>query len=257
MSERILDRLVENSRNAIDSGVYRIKEDFSSLRSNFDLKSIMLKDAHPTLICEIKYSSPSAGQIRHHESPVKLAQDMIAGGASALSILTQPHMFSGSPENLIQVRRAIDVPILMKDIIIDTVQIDAAEKMGADYILLIQAAYADGGVEEMIKYAHLRNLKVLLEVHTEEEMDCALRTRADLIGVNNRSLQTMQIDTRTVARLLKDRDGRGSFVAESGIKNIQDISMMHAAGASAFLVGSKIMMCDDVRKAVKTLTEAY
>ena len=139
MHENILEKLVENSRKAIDSGVYEIDEDISEMHSDFDLKEAMLQDKHPTLICEIKYASPSAGRIREDKDAAIIAQEMIKGGASALSVLTQPHMFSGSPEILMRVRKSVNVPILMKDIIIDTVQIDAGKKMGADYILLIQA----------------------------------------------------------------------------------------------------------------------
>ena len=135
MHENILEKLVENSRKAIDSGVYEIDEDISEMQSDFDLKEAMLQDKHPTLICEIKYASPSAGRIREDKDAAIIAQEMIKGGASALSVLTQPHMFSGSPEILMRVRKSVNVPILMKDIIIDTVQIDAGKKMGADYIL--------------------------------------------------------------------------------------------------------------------------
>ena len=99
--------------------------------SDFDLKEAMLQDKYPTLICEIKYASPSAGRIRDDKDAAVIAQEMIKGGASALSVLTQPHMFSGSPEILMRVRKSVNVPILMKDIIIDTVQIDAGKKMGA------------------------------------------------------------------------------------------------------------------------------
>ena len=180
MHENILEKLVENSRKAIDSGVYEIDEDLSGMHSDFDLKEAMLQDKYPTLICEIKYASPSAGRIRDDKDAAVIAQEMIKGGASALSVLTQPHMFSGSPEILMRVRKSVNVPILMKDIIIDTVQIDAGKKMGADYILLIQAAHESG-------------LGVLLEVHTKDEMDASANIPADLVGINNRSLQTLQI----------------------------------------------------------------
>ncbi len=256
MPENILEKLVENSHKAIDSGVYEIDGDFSKMRSKFDLKNAMLKDEHPTLICEIKYASPSAGKIRKDGDAAVIAQDMVKGGASALSVLTQPHMFSGSPENLIQARKAVNIPILMKDIIIDEVQIDAGKRMGADYILLIQALYEDGQIRKMTEYAHQNDLKVLLEVHTKDEMNLASDAGADLIGINNRSLQTLQVDTSTVARLLKDKSC-GLFVAESGIKNAKDVAAMHASGARGFLVGSGIMSSDDVCAATKELAEAY
>ena len=106
MHENILEKLVENSRKAIDSGVYEIDEDLSGMHSDFDLKEAMLQDKYPTLICEIKYASPSAGRIRDDKDAAVIAQEMIKGGASALSVLTQPHMFSGSPEILMRVLSA-------------------------------------------------------------------------------------------------------------------------------------------------------
>ena len=152
MHENISHWLI--SRKAIDSGVYEIDEDLSGMHSDFDLKEAMLQDKHPTLICEIKYASPSAGRIREDKDAAIIAQEMIKGGASALSVLTQPHMFSGSPEILMRVRKSVNVPILMKDIIIDTVQIDAGKKMGADYILLIQAVcfHEKGGIPDEVRY---------------------------------------------------------------------------------------------------------
>ena len=256
MHENILEKLVENSRKAIDSGVYEIDEDISEMQSDFDLKEAMLQDKHPTLICEIKYASPSAGRIREDKDAAIIAQEMIKGGASALSVLTQPHMFSGSPEILMRVRKSVNVPILMKDIIIDTVQIDAGKKMGADYILLIQAVYPKGGINKMVEYAQKSGLGVLLEVHTKDEMDAAVDIPADLVGINNRSLETLQIDTGTVERLLKDKSA-GPFVAESGIKDAHDIVKMHTSGAKGFLIGSSIMSSDDISAATRAFAEAY
>ena len=146
----------------------------------------------------------------------------------------------------------------MKDIIIDTVQIDAGKKMGADYILLIQAVYPKGGIDEMVEYAQKSGLGVLLEVHTKEEMDAAVDIPADLVGINNRSLEThlLQIDTGTVERLLKDKSA-GPFVAESGIKDAHDIVKMHTSGAKGFLIGSSIMSSDDISAATRAFAEAY
>ena len=154
MHENILEKLVENSRKAIDSGVYEIDEDISEMQSDFDLKEAMLQDKHPTLICEIKYASPSAGRIREDKDAAIIAQEMIKGGASALSVLTQPHMFSGSPEILMRVRKSVNVPILMKDIIIDTVQIDAGKKMGAEAPpLIISCAIIAASLSSLIRPA--------------------------------------------------------------------------------------------------------
>ena len=135
----ILKKLFENSQIAIDEGIYDVKENLS--KSNTNLIESIKENQHATLITEIKFSSTSLGEIKKISDPVQIAKSMIKGGAKALSILTQPYLFSGSPEFFIKIRKEIDVPLLMKDIIIDKIQIDAAKKIGADYILLIQSLF--------------------------------------------------------------------------------------------------------------------
>jgi len=136
------------------------------------------------LITEIKFSSPSLGKIRTLSDPVSIAQAMITGGAKALSVLTQPNLFNGSPDYFMQVRKAVDVPMLMKDIIINKVQIDAAEKMGADYMLLIQSLFDQNylkEIDEFIEYAHKKGLKVLVEAHSKSEFENALKKRQAIL----------------------------------------------------------------------------
>ena len=177
MPENILRKLVNNSQTAIDDGVYDI--DTNLQKSDKDFLQIIKTNKHATLLTEIKFSSPSLGKIRTLSDPVSIAKQMIAGGSKALSILTQPHMFNGSPEYFMQVRQAVDVPLLMKDVMIDTVQIDAAEKIGADYMLVIQSLFDQGflkDIDEFIKYGHKKGLKILLEVHTKQEFQNALKT---------------------------------------------------------------------------------
>ena len=130
MAENILKKLVANSQTAIDDGVYNV--DVNLQKSNQDFKQIITSNPHATLLTEVKFASPSLGKIRTVGDPVIIAKQMIAGGSKALSILTQPHLFNGSPEYFIKVRQAVDVPLLMKDIMIDKIQIDTAKKIGAD-----------------------------------------------------------------------------------------------------------------------------
>ena len=126
MVENILKKLVNNSQAAIDDGVYEINIKLQKSSRNF--LQIIKSNKHATLLTEVKFSSPSLGKIRTLSDPSSIAKQMVAGGAKALSVLTQPHLFNGSPEYFMQVRQSVDVPLLMKDIMIDTVQIDAAEK---------------------------------------------------------------------------------------------------------------------------------
>lgn len=258
MAENILKRLVNNSQIAIDDGVYDV--DVKLEKSGKDFIQIINTNPHPTLMTEIKFASPSLGKIRTLSNPVNVAKQMISGGAKALSILTQPHLFHGSPEYFIKVRKAVDVPLLMKDIMIDKIQIDTAEKIGADYMLLVQALFDKGflkEIDEFISYAQKKGLKVLLEVHTIKEFENALNSKADLVGINNRNLDTLEIDIKTTEKILKDSDNSRLILSESGIKTAKDIQYLKKCGASAFLIGSSIMNSLDIKEQVKRLVDAY
>jgi len=159
MTKNILKKLVNNSQTAIDEGVYDVKIAKNMNKSSQDFLKIMKSNKHATLLTEIKFASPSSGKIRTISDPVSIAKQMIEGGSKALSVLTQPYLFNGSPEYFIQVRNAVDVPLLMKDIVIDRIQIDAAQKIGADYILLIQSLFDQEflkDIDEFIEYSHCR-----------------------------------------------------------------------------------------------------
>ena len=229
-------------------------------KSNQDLIQKIKINSHATLITEIKFASPSLGKIRTISDPVSIAKSMIAGGSSALSILTQPYLFNGSPDYFIQVRQAVDVPLLMKDIMVDKIQIDAAQKIGADYMLLIQSLFDQGylkDIDEFIDYGHKKGLNILLEVHTVEEFKNALNTNADLIGINNRNLDTLDIDLNTTSKILSDFDKSRPIISESGIESPQDIINLRNAGASGFLIGSSIMKTDNIEENVRELVNAY
>lgn len=258
MAENILKKLVNNSQAAIDDGTYEM--DANLQRSDKDFLHLIKTNPHATLLTEVKFSSPSLGKIRTLSDPANIAEQMIAGGTRALSVLTQPHLFNGSPEYFVKVRQAVDVPLLMKDITIDRVQIDAGKKIGADFVLLIQSLFDKGylkEIDEFIDYSHKNGLDVLLEVHTKEEFENALKTDADLIGINNRNLDTLEIDLRTTENILRDFDGSRPIISESGIETPDDINYLKKCGADAFLVGSSIMKSNNIQEQVKKLVNAY
>ena len=258
MAENILRKLVNNSQMAIDDGVYEINANLK--KSAQDFKQIISTNPHPTLLTEIKFSSPSLGKIRTLADPVSIAHQMIAGGSKALSVLTQPHLFNGSPEYFMKVRQEVDVPMLMKDIMVDKVQIDAAKKIGADYMLLIQSLFDQkflSDIDEIIGYGHRQGLSILLEVHTKQELQNALNTDADLIGINNRNLDTLEIDLRTTERILSGSERTGLILSESGIDTPEDIRYLKKCGADAFLIGSSIMKNDNIEEQVRRLVNAY
>lgn len=254
----VLKTLVDNSFASIDRGVYDIR--YESSRRGADIRSIITNYSHAPLITEIKFSSPSQGRIRRFSDPVQVASQMISGGAVALSILTQPLLFGGSPEYLVQVRKSTRVPLLMKDIIVHRDQVDAARRMGADCILLISSLFAKGylsNIDDYIRYAHQNNLQVLLEIHTIPEMRAALESDADIIGINNRDLDTLKIDIATTGNILSAVRPDRPVISESGIHTPSDIRYLRECGATAFLVGSSIMESDNIEAHVADLVRSY
>ena len=258
MAENILRKLVNNSQMAIDDGVYDVEADLE--KSSKDFKQIIKTNQHATLLTEIKFSSPSLGKIRTLTDPASIAKKMVSGGAKALSVLTQPHLFHGSPEYFMKVRQAVDVPLLMKDIMIDKIQIDTAKRIGADYMLVIQSLFDQkfvSDIDEFIDYGHKQGLEILLEVHTKDEFTNALKTKADIIGVNNRNLDTLEIDLKTTELVLDGYEKSRIILSESGINTVEDIQYLKKSGADAFLIGSSIMKSDNIEEQVKKLVNAY
>ncbi|MFY9301027.1 MAG: indole-3-glycerol-phosphate synthase [Candidatus Nitrosotenuis sp.] len=254
---QVLKKLLENSYRAISDGIYEISE--SLPRSDIDLLDAITNNKHASLITEVKFASPSLGQIRPVSDPVAIAKSMVMGGALALSVLTQPYMFSGSPKYFMEIRKQLRVPMLMKDIVVDKVQIDAAKKIGADYMLLIQSLFDSGHLKdigEFIGYGHRQGLKVLLEAHTKNEFENSLQTEADLIGINNRNLDTLKIDINTTKKILDGFEKNRLIISESGIETPDDIRFLKKCGADAFLVGSSIMKNQDIEQNVRSLVNA-
>ena len=252
-----LKKLVENSQMAINDGIYEINENLE--KSKIDLIKEIKESKHAPLITEVKFSSPSMGEISTIKDPITIAKSMINGGAKALSVLTQPHMFNGSPEYFISIRKVMSVPMLMKDIIIDKCQIDAAQKMGADYILLIQSLFDLGHlkeIDEFIDYGQKKDLRIILEAHTKEEFAKSVRTKADLIGINNRDLDTLEIDLSTTKKVLNGYKKSRLILSESGIESPNDIKFLRDSGADVFLVGTSIMKTENIEENVKKLVNA-
>src|SRR5215207_11545137 len=252
-----LKRLVDNSYKAIDHGAYEIKQSFS--HDGISLKKTIRLCAHAPLITEIKFSSPSQGKIRSKTEPAEIAKIMVDSGAIGISVLTQPSLFDGSIEYLATIRKALmRVPVLMKDITVSTVQIDAGKKVGADCVLLIKSIFdnnlAEDGMEKLLEYAKKRGLEVLIEVHTEQEFGEVLKAKYDLVGINNRNLDNLQVDITNTEKLLKRYNkGKSIIISESGISSPKDIQYLKSAGADAFLVGTSIMQTPDMGAKISKL----
>jgi indole-3-glycerol phosphate synthase len=253
------DTLAFDAKVTVDSGYYDIFKPTPSL--HLSLKKAILACNKNPVIAEIKPASPTRGIIRENFDPTEIALAMERGGATAISVLTEPRYFKGSTDMLADVRRVVKVPILMKDIILSSVQVTAASYIGADAVLLIKAlfdrGYGETNLENMISMIHTKGLEVLLEVHTEEEFKAAKTTDADIIGINNRNLASLKTDLNTTKNILKNNSLKALvIVSESGIENLQDVRFLSEAGASAFLIGSSIMLSDNVQEKVREFVNA-
>jgi indole-3-glycerol phosphate synthase len=209
--------------------------------------------AAPALIAEVKRASPSAGEIRADADPRALSQAYEAAGAAAISVLTEPRHFQGSLADLRSVRSSVGLPVLRKDFHLDPVQLIEARAAGADAALLIAAAVSDDELTALLATAEDLGLGVLLEAHSDEDLDRALATDATVIGVNARDLETLEVDVpAALDRLRRVPDDRVA-VLESGIATRADVDAAVDAGASAILVGETLMRADDPARAVRKL----
>ncbi len=257
-----LDILIEAASESIREGYYRISVDGETCR--LSLKEAVLKCRGAPIIAEIKMNSPSTGVIRRVngvDEILHIAKLIEEAGAAAISILTEPRHFKGDINYIAEVKNIVKIPVMMKDIIIDPVQVDAAAKVGADAVLLIASVFSRGRCKDrlldMIEYSHSRGLEVLLEVHTEAEFLSAIKTEADLIGINNRDLKTLKVNLNVTGRILHGQKPEGVIVvSESGIKDPGDILFLRESGADAFLIGEAIMRAENIKKKVRGFVEA-
>jgi indole-3-glycerol phosphate synthase len=233
-------------------GGERLSVESRSLPAAFDAAEA---DGRVPVIAEVKPTSPTTEGIRE-DDPVDLAREMVAGGAAALSVLTEPEHFGGSTESLRRIRRTVDVPVLRKDFLVREEQLDAVE---SDVVLLI-ARFLGDDLPELLRAAEERGFRALVEVHDRAELERALDAGATLIGVNNRDLARLEVDLDTFESVVGE--GRRAvpedvtLVAESGIATAEDVRRMRAAGADGLLIGSAIVGDGDVRTNTETFTRA-
>ena len=203
-----------------------------------------------SVIAEVKRSSPSKGALADIPDPAALARAYAAGGASAVSVLTERRRFGGDLSDLAAVRTAVDVGILRKDFVVTDYQVWETRAAGADLVLLIVAALSDADLARLYALATSLGLTVLVEVHTAEEVRRAVDLGARLIGVNNRNLHTLEVDIAQVERLSALIPPDRVRVAESGLLSVADVERVAAAGADAVLVGEALDKDGDPRRAV-------
>ena len=202
------------------------------------------------VISEVKRRSPSKGHLADIADPAGLAADYAAGGAAAISVLTERRRFNGTLADLDAVRGRVDVPVLRKDFMIDEYQFFEARAHGADLVLLIVASLDDAALTRFLALTAELGMTALVETHTAVEVDRALAAGADLIGVNNRNLKTLEVDLATFAPLAQRIGDAAVTVAESGILGADDVARVTGEGADVILVGEALVRHGDPRSAI-------
>jgi len=219
-----------------------------------------LKSESPRLkiIAEFKRRSPSAGIIRNDVSATDVARCYERGGACAISVLTDEQYFGGSIDDLRAIRASTGLPILLKDFIIDPVQVYEAAIAGADAVLLIVAAVDDRLLRELREIAEDQlGLDALVEVHTSVELRRALDAGANIIGVNNRDLETFQVSLETSERLIAEAPREKIMISESGLQSAESLRSLHALGFHGFLIGETLMRARDPQEALRNLIAEF
>ena len=207
-----------------------------------------------SLIAEYKRRSPSAGLLREGDGVGEVVSAYERAGAAALSVLTENHHFSGSLDDVREARAASSLPILRKDFVVDPYQVYETAAVGADAMLLIVAALGRHDLERLYTEARALDLDVLVEVHSERELDQALEIDADVIGINNRNLADLEVDLETTLELLAHVPAGKTVVSESGYSNREQLDELDEVGVDAVLVGETLLRAEDVEAACRELT---
>ncbi len=258
-TDTILDRILE--RKLEELAERRARAPLATMRARAEASDYPTRDFAAALrgdcialIAEVKRASPSKGLLTRDFAPVLLAGAYAANGAAAVSVLTDEDFFRGSLRYLSAIRRAVALPSLRKDFIIDAYQVYAGRAAGADAILLIVAALDDAQLRDLHALIQELGMAALVEVHNEHELERALRLGAPLIGINNRDLKTFHVDLRTTERLAKLVGDAATLVAESGIFTNSHVRTMAEAGADAVLVGESLIRAPDLASLTRELS---
>ena len=257
----ILDEIIEKTREDLA----KRKEEFTmdwlgrSLAFNpfapRDIKPYLTatKENPYRIIAEVKKASPSKGVIREDFDPLVIAQEYEKGGASAISVLTEPHYFQGNIEYLTGIRRYVSTPLLRKDFIVDEYQVLEAVVYGADFILLIAKALSKKELKSLLEYTWRLGMDALVEIHDKEDLTKAIFAGANIIGVNHRNLDTFEMDMNLTEKLMPLIPNGKIIVAESGLNDKETIEHLSSVGADAFLIGEHFMRKENISESLKEL----
>ena len=267
--------------SAVDSGYYDVaaadidkKEGKGGPATNvLHLTNAIVNAKAGAIICEVKFASPSAGTIRNHGEVKEIVSEMESGGAIGLSVLTESKNFGGSISNLLAAREITDLPIIMKDIIVSSEQIEAAKKIGASAVLFIEEVYSDGlskdglSLDEAVDCAKRLGLDTIIETHSAEGLEKISKIKTDVVGINNRDLKTFETNIDTTFELLKNIPKKASgdsrlIMSESGYESADDIRSIvkrlqenDLTVPDAFLIGTSVMRSERIREKVRSFAE--
>jgi len=266
----------QKNNNILDRILARKYEEVQHLKSEYPISDFISRIAYlpptrdfgaalrrsdagiPAVIAEVKKASPSRGVIRENFNPSEISRAYTAGGAAAISVLTDADFFQGSLSYLSEVKETVNIPVLRKDFIIDAYQIFEARAAGADAILLIIAALEKIKLNELMDVAQSLKLQCLVEVHDETEMEIALSVYAKIVGINNRDLKTFQTDINTTQRIIESffsdqKNAAPILVSESGIFTHSDMVTLGECGVDSVLIGEALMKETDIEVKLREL----
>jgi indole-3-glycerol phosphate synthase len=248
---------VETAKSSVSPAVIKLMAQQSrAVVPHHALVNALSDEERINIIAEFKRKSPSRGEIRSGADPASMARSYETAGAAAVSVLTEEDYFDGSLDDLRAVRQAIALPVLRKDFIFEDYQVYESAAVGADALLLIVAALDDETLVRLRRIAEDElGMDALIEVHTREEMDRAVKSGARIIGVNNRNLSTFEVSLDTSVDLAQHAPNGTLLISESGIGSAADIARLRSLGYRGFLIGESLMRADDPEIAIRRFTQ--
>jgi len=253
----MLDKIIAQKREEVEQRkkvavTTYLQERITCQKPPLDLAPA-LKGDNIRLIAEVKRASPSRGMLSPNFNPIKLAQTYAEGGAAAISVLTEENYFMGSIQHLAAIKEVVGLPLLRKDFILDPYQVYESRAYGADALLLIAAILGQEQLKEFVSLSRSLGLRCLVEVHNKDEVERAVLSGAQIIGINNRDLNTFVVDINTTRRLRPLVPKEKIVVSESGIKSRGDMEKMSKWRVDAVLIGEALVTTGDVRVKMKEL----
>jgi len=229
-------------------------------RPPFDLKNYLEREKF-VIIAEVKRASPLKGSLRKDFDPLFLARIYERGGAKAISVITEEKFFLGSLEYLSAIRLITKLPLLRKDFIFDPIQLEEAKAFGADFVLLIARILSKEALKELILYARKLGLSALVEIHSLEDLEKALSAGAEVIGINNRDLETLKVEKDHASKILKHLPRGTPVIAESGIEKPEEVKKLYEEGFKGVLIGTSLVKAEApeelLRKMIKEVLDEH